>query len=1480
MNKKYEYSGGKTGIGPFALNNKNHVLTQLANLKFSDISLLQRLGFVGLDGIKSRNEIVYQRDEKGNILLDEQGNPIKFQEEGLRILDWISAMINAHVDVAKDPYVIRLNVRQYTYNICNFLLRVGYGKDTFYFLPQQILKDMASAYDRASGIYGVDDSKSKTAIVKDEITTIRKSYYDKYKKAATELGIKKLDLEMSKTGDIVMQKLDSEGRSTGLYSIEDFATDITDRDFLIQQLQLSQKDNLTNEEAYNYYKNQILISELFIQLDDLAQDMSKLVQLSQVDTKRFGGNFIEQDRFLYRLKSLIANSTLFNKDDILNYLNSTFLMTKINNGIVGPSDMFSNIMIRGKRDFKSAISQVLTMINRIDTNDESLNKTISNELEGSLRYSFLNQEGIDLYDMFYGTDTMAKRLSKIKADILAGKYPEMLTQDGKIGNQLLNYLGTLTKMSTDKYNAPDIIIKNRISDDDKYLKQNLNQYWEELLESDYPEIKQFAQDLIRYQLATTAGNFTKNGIFNLLPISAIQSTGYADYMRSITERFNVTDLDFDNFFLNNWTNNKIVKPAQLYKKVFSSETDKVEDQLQFPVLFSENKNHNGSKYPIMMIPNYRPVGRNESKQNVYTPYIKVKLAYDNNPANTILYKYIGNVFDDKDQERPVYVMTNKKGLNQEGRVVKEYDNYSNSMFEFNNINGALDAKSAFSINDIKNIINLGNKMNRSKWINVANNIELVRDYKPVTAALNISIEELQGAPTRNHKSTAPTSTFSLKIPRDFAPIKSDTFEEIDEPGSSTANIVGDYIRFRNGKVVNTPFKLNQQQEHALLVLEDFINNPSKYDNSVTLSGYAGTGKTSIISIFNKYLGSIGIEPVFSAPTHRANAVTKMNNPESQVITLHSAFGLSPIVDLDSGNYDLKKLKTEQIRKPKIKPGQLLIIDEASMVSKGLYNFVEDFKKENNVQVIYIGDPAQLSPVSDNSISPVFQDKATNVELTKVERTGDNPILEEATNLRNGKSLSFTTKLVNGFGVEYMHDGEQPNQIIKDIVSSTEYKANPFNFRILSATNAMIPTVNDMIRKQLYGDKPNQIEVGDLLMGYDNVTMNDEEAQAEIIRNSIDYKVASVSNKISKQIISVINGSVIAEVEGYEVTLVNAMDNETVSDKVFVLDNNTSTQNLKAIANEIESINKMISKAFMSRDFNTVRIAQKALSDIKLDTITMKDYQENGRLKIRKSIDYGYAHTIHKSQGGTYDKVMIYYDTITGAKFDTDTQQQLKYVAVSRARENVYIVTDNKLNNPVITENTEIQSDNKNKINRSISRYNRQEAINNPRTLYIFTDNTDRTSGGKVISDGWYKTKYGNGGFGSENNPTTAVLRGLDNAAPISTMKYFYRNHPNMSVNQARWTDNDFAIFKETIDDEIEDIKFLWDSGDFDNITVPSGDGFFNSKIANISKQRTPKLYEYLRSKLIELNNYVNNVDNSTISKLAELGKQRKNECNG
>lgn len=159
--------------------------------------------------------------------------------------------------------------------------------------------------------------------------------------------------------------------------------------------------------------------------------------------------------------------------------------------------------------------------------------------------------------------------------------------------------------------------------------------------------------------------------------------------------------------------------------------------------------------------------------------------------------------------------------------------------------------------------------------------------------------------------------------------------------------------------------------------------------------------------------------------------------------------------------------------------------------------------------------------------------------------------------------------------------------------------------------------------------------------------------------------------------------------------------------------------------------------------------------------------------------------------------------------------------------------------------------------KSQSHYDRLQVQNDQQTLYIFTDNTDRTSGGQQYGDGWYKEKYGNGGFGSLNNPTTAQIRGLENAAPISTMHYFYRLHEGMTVADARWKDSDIEEFKSVIDSEIEDIKKLWDTGKFTKIVSPAGDGFFNSSIAQISKDS--EIGKYLDQKLRELYDYVNSI---------------------
>jgi ATP-dependent exoDNAse (exonuclease V) alpha subunit len=55
------------------------------------------------------------------------------------------------------------------------------------------------------------------------------------------------------------------------------------------------------------------------------------------------------------------------------------------------------------------------------------------------------------------------------------------------------------------------------------------------------------------------------------------------------------------------------------------------------------------------------------------------------------------------------------------------------------------------------------------------------------------------------------------------------------------------------------------------------------------------------------------------------------------------------------------------------------------------------------------------------------------------------------------------------------------------------------------------------------------------------------------------------------------------------------------------------------------------------------------------------------------LGYGYAHTIHKSQGGTYARVFVLEDTIKRFN-DKQIEQQLKYVAMSRATDCVYVYT--------------------------------------------------------------------------------------------------------------------------------------------------------------------------------------------------------------
>ena len=66
-----------------------------------------------------------------------------------------------------------------------------------------------------------------------------------------------------------------------------------------------------------------------------------------------------------------------------------------------------------------------------------------------------------------------------------------------------------------------------------------------------------------------------------------------------------------------------------------------------------------------------------------------------------------------------------------------------------------------------------------------------------------------------------------------------------------------------------------------------------------------------------------------------------------------------------------------------------------------------------------------------------------------------------------------------------------------------------------------------------------------------------------------------------------------------------------------------------------------------------------------------DMYYDGRLIRKKSFDYSYAITTHKSQGSSLDNVLVDMRNINSCS-DENVRRQLQYVALSRTRKDALI----------------------------------------------------------------------------------------------------------------------------------------------------------------------------------------------------------------
>ena len=136
----------------------------------------------------------------------------------------------------------------------------------------------------------------------------------------------------------------------------------------------------------------------------------------------------------------------------------------------------------------------------------------------------------------------------------------------------------------------------------------------------------------------------------------------------------------------------------------------------------------------------------------------------------------------------------------------------------------------------------------------------------------------------------------------------------------------------------------------------------------------------------------------------------------------------------------------------------------------------------------------------------------------------------------------------------------------------------------------------------------------------------------------------------------------------------------------------------------------------------------------------------------------------------------------------------------------------------------------------LTNFTRNQVEKDKDYIYLFTDNSGRTSGKNIILDGWYKDKYGQNKILRYPTMTQAIIRGLDNAYPITTM---------VDDKRTQWTDDKFEEYKEIIDDEIKQIINILKTGKYKGIKFSALYPIGKGKISNMP----PLCWNYLNDKL-------------------------------
>jgi len=325
--------------------------------------------------------------------------------------------------------------------------------------------------------------------------------------------------------------------------------------------------------------------------------------------------------------------------------------------------------------------------------------------------------------------------------------------------------------------------------------------------------------------------------------------------------------------------------------------------------------------------------------------------------------------------------------------------------------------------------------------------------------------------------------------------------------------------------------LNEEQNNVYDNLLKFLQSN---ENEVLLIGYAGTGKTTLITKFiNDIIKDKLVKRIaLAAPTHKAVGIIKnklygnlyeKDNSKSltkyvEVLTIHRLLNYQNYIDNNGNTYFAKGLVDTNWD-----IYNLIVIDECSMLNNQIINDIilelqknYEENKNNKLKVIYLGDPAQLPPVNQK-ISKIFTRDITKYYLEKIIRTNNNNIMDLSNQHRkwilSGDDKDMPNLELYNSNTIKIHDNSK--EWLNNFINN-----NNKNNIILSWTNKKCNLYNDYIRKAIF-KKENlaKYELGEILIfqDYYRVKIDDNKENNNYINfyTSEQVKLYDIKTKIIK-----------------------------------------------------------------------------------------------------------------------------------------------------------------------------------------------------------------------------------------------------------------------------------------------------------------------------------------------------------------------------